>query len=377
MKILMVLEAAGGGAGRHVLDLATHLVRRQHEVMVAYSGARADQEFLRRLSQIPGIRSIAVPMKRRLGLSDLYSFRSLRNIVNDFGPFDILHGHSSKAGALVRLLPKRLGARVYTAHAMRIMDPSVGRAVRKIYAVIEFVLGQWRSEAIIAVSADEANVFSELGISRSHVTTIVNGVDPAVTASKNDDVNPTFGAGLPADAHIFGFVGRLTYQKAPERLVASFAIVSRAHEGARLIIVGDGERMHKLRHQVESEGIADRVYFAGSCQAAHWFQRFDTLVMPSRYEAMPYVLLEAMAEGLPIVSTDVSGARVVIDEGYNGIIVANEDKTQQLSAALQRCMNVLIHQRMRTEAAARRGYYPITRMIDETENLYRKCLNFQ
>ena len=82
-------------------------------------------------------------MKRAVGPSDWSSLRVLTKLVRETGPYDILHGHSSKAGALVRLLPRSLpGARIYTPHALRTMDPEISWPAALIYGSAERLLAR-------------------------------------------------------------------------------------------------------------------------------------------------------------------------------------------------------------------------------------------
>ncbi len=115
MRILLALEPSGGGSGRHVLDLARGLLDRGHDVTAVWSPIRAETSFASALAALLGERAIKLDMKRAVGPSDWSSLRVLTKLVRETGPYDILHGHSSKAGALVRLLPRSLpGARIYT-----------------------------------------------------------------------------------------------------------------------------------------------------------------------------------------------------------------------------------------------------------------------
>ena len=103
-------------------------------------------------------------------------------------------------------------------------------------------------------------------------------------------------------------------------------------------------------------------------------QAFDVLVMPSRYEAMSYVMLEAAAAGLPMILADVGGASTVLQPGQNGLLVANSDKPSELADAMLRCIEPHVLLPMRTAAADRKALYSLDAMIDQTEDLYRRLL---
>ena len=122
LRILLVIESTSGGSARHVLDLAQGLIEEGHLVQVAFSSLRADKWFLDELGSIEGLRTHVIDMQRNPGPSDIGAALKLRKLIRGNGPFDIVHGHSSKAGALVRLAAVGLGcARVYTPHAFMIV----------------------------------------------------------------------------------------------------------------------------------------------------------------------------------------------------------------------------------------------------------------
>ena len=99
---------------------------------------------------------------------------------------------------------------------------------------------------------------------------------------------------------------------------------------------------------------------------------FDALVMPSRYEAMSYVMLEAAAVGLPMILSDVGGASTVVDNGVNGLIVPNSDEPAELSEAMLTVSSPERHRAMKAAAMLRTQRFTLERMVDDTEAVYRK-----
>lgn len=117
-------------------------------------------------------------MRRAPGPSDLPSFRAISRIIRGAGPFDVIHGHSSKAGALTRLrLPGPHVPRVYTPHAFRTMDPTLGRGGRLIYGGIESLLAWFFTDQLVTVSEDEFAHALSLGLPQERMSVIVNGVE--------------------------------------------------------------------------------------------------------------------------------------------------------------------------------------------------------
>src|SRR6185369_16407097 len=137
-RVCLVAESAGGGVGRHFLDLATGLARRGVEVVAIYSPNRCDASFRERREQIEGVRFVELPMRRAVHPLDAVDLVKLTQCIRREGPFDLIHCHSSKAGALGRVAAAWLRTpSVYTPHAMVTLDPTLSPLKRRFYGGIE------------------------------------------------------------------------------------------------------------------------------------------------------------------------------------------------------------------------------------------------
>jgi glycosyltransferase involved in cell wall biosynthesis len=313
LRILLVTEPSGGGSGRHVIDLARELTVLGHEVAVVYSPTRAEPMFVRELRSLAFFAVEALPMRRAVGPWDVGAALALRRIIDRLGPFDVIHGHSSKAGALARLVAPPGAARVYTPHAFRTMDPTTGRLSRLVYGGVEALLGRLVSDAVIAVSPEEAEHARALGIPESKVHTVINGLTPAPVVDR-EAARAALGL-KPADIAA-GFVGRLCAQKDPVRFAEAIRLAHARDPRIRGVVLGDGE----LKAETLAAG-GEALTVHSGLNAREYLPAFDLFVMTSRYEAMPYVLLEALQAGLPIVSTKVGGTSVAVADGENGVLL--------------------------------------------------------
>src|SRR5690606_16473240 len=207
-RVMLIVESSSGGTGRHVLDLAEGLLQRGCEVHLAWSTRRVDAMFRTRLATLPQLHQLPLPIRTAPHPGDMGIVWKLRRHLRRHGPFDILHGHSSKGGALARLAALGTSARaVYTLHGLIMMDPGLGRAKKLIYSAVEGVLAL-RTAGIIAVSPEEARAAVRQGLPR--VSLIPNGVDepnltPRSTARQ--------AMGVDKDQIVVGFIGRLVEQK--------------------------------------------------------------------------------------------------------------------------------------------------------------------
>lgn len=368
MKILLALEPSGGGSGRHVLDLAQGLLERNHDVTVVWSPVRAEASFVTALKARLGARAISLNMKRAVGLHDADSLRALTSLVRETGPFDVLHGHSSKAGALVRLLPRSLpGVRIYTPHALRTMDPDISAPAKIVFGNVERWLAR-RTDAIIAVSAAEARHARAAGLRPRLLETVVNGVDPA---AGEDGAQLRARWNIPPDAIVAGFVGRFSPQKDPLRFAEAVALARRRVPALVGVMMGDGE----LRSAVEAANRDGTLRFSGWIDARSALPGLDMLVMTSRYEAMPYTLLEALCAGLPILSTDVGGVEETVIDGENGCRFATAAPPVDIAHALARAASDPDRLARWSDASrVRARNHTIAHMVAGTEAVYRRAI---
>lgn len=368
LRIALILETSGGGSGRHLIDLARGLVERGHDVTVIWAPGRAQSDFVQALGAIENLTTVPVDMARAVGPGDVKSFLALKDALQRLKPFDVLHGHSSKAGALIRLLPRSVpGARVYTPHAFRTMDPSLGQPQRLIYGTIERVLAA-RAKRIIAVSQKEVDHARELGITSDRVSLVTNGIDLPADATRE---NARAAIGLEPDDVVVGFVGRLEPQKDPLRFLRAVTLASEGVPNLKAIVIGDGP----LRDEAEALAAKSWVQFMGWQDGPRLMPALDVFAMTSRYEAMPYTLLEAIHAGVPIVMTDVGGAEETVVDGETGHILPLDSGDEELAEALI----ALVKNKPRRESFGAASMKlarsrTIEAMVDDTLAVYRKAV---
>jgi glycosyltransferase involved in cell wall biosynthesis len=369
-RVCLVAEAAGGGVGRHFLDLAGGLASCGVEVVAIYSPTRCDESFHARKATIVGPHFVGLPLRRSIHPLDALDLSRLIGVIRRHGPFDLIHGHSSKGGALARLAAVYVGTpAVYTPHAFVTLDPTLSPLKRAIYGRIERWLAR-RTAAIIAVSHDEADHARTLGIDERRLHVVLNGIERpqflARTAAREQ-------LGLASGDFCVGFVGRLSSQKAPELLVEAMPRLLAACPAARAVIVGNGPLEEELRTRIAELGLTKQILLLGDRVAAEIMPAFDAFCLCSRYEGLPYVLLEALAAGLPIVATAVGGIAACVTEGENGFIV--DSRAAALAEALARLSgDVSLRSRLGEESRRRFTFVSPDRMVDETLAVYRKVI---
>lgn len=367
MKIALITETSGTGVGRNVTDLGRGMSEAGHEVHVIYSGGRIDDPFQRWASSDSRIRFYRVDMVRSISPSDIASLMHIVRYLRRYGPFDIVHGHSSKGGAMARLSALFVNASiVYTPHAISTLDSSRGGLGTSIFAQIELVLSRLTTR-IIAVSEGEQRHLIRLGISPEIVCHIPNAVDPIAT---DDRERSRAAFGVSRDCICFGFIGRLSAQKAPLRLVeVAEELARRTSREFVFIIVGTGELESDLRARIVASGLDQRIMLVGYREGRQVIGAFDVAVLTSRYEAGPIFPIEAVAAGIPVVAMDVAGLENVVHDGVNGYITGNGD----IGEFVSRLVVLLDPDRlaaMKGSSKALRGRYRVIDMIRRTEALY-------
>ena len=297
LRILHVLRSPVGGLFRHVIDLARGQAARGHQVgIVADSttgGERADAAFEALSGDLAlGLNRIA--MSRHIGLSDLAAQRlvALRTVQTNA---DVVHGHGAKGGAYARLTAAGPALRVYTPHGGS-LHYDRGSPVGLMYLTLERVL-MARTDLFLFESAFGRDAFvAKIGVPRCVVRIVHNGV----TADEFTPVVPQ------ADATDLVFVGELRVLKGVDVLLDALALIRRDGRALSATIVGDGPDAASFRAQAERLGLTE-VRFVGAMPARAAFALGRCLVIPSRAESLPYIVLEAAAAAIPLITTRVGG----------------------------------------------------------------------
>lgn len=371
LNVAFVIETSGGGSGRHLLDLAAGLVERGHRVHVLYSEIRAEPRFVAALKAIAGLHIASVPMRRSPHPTDFTAWNFIRAYLERHGPFDVVHGQSSKGGALGRLaVTDKRSARVYTPHCFRTLDPELSNVGHIVFGNAELVLSRM-GEAIICVSPEELEHAVQQGIARDKLHLVYNGVK-APDVSGRERLRERLG--IAKDEISIGFLGRYVPQKAPERMVEVAAALPGDLPPWRITMIGEGQLEEAVRMRAKEAGIDDRFAWGPGDIGPTAMAAFDLFTMPSVYEGMPYVLIEAAAAGLPIIATDVGGAKAVIVPGENGAIVPNWN-----SAAFAAEVATLIRDKQTraamSKASLRRAQsFTIDAMVDQTLAIYELAI---
>jgi glycosyltransferase involved in cell wall biosynthesis len=299
LRILHAVRPPVGGIFRHILDLANGQADRGHEVgIIADSltgGERADKAFAEIAPRLKlGVHRL--PIRREPWPSDLWVWWRFMRMIGAMKP-NVLHGHGAKAGAYIRLRSRSKAViRVYTPHGGSLhYGPNTFKG--QLYGRLERWLME-STELFLFESQFARNTYQRMiGTPQGVVRCVFNGV----TA---DEFDPVPKAG---DATDIVYVGEFRRIKGADLLVEALATLHAKGKTLTLTLAGDGEEMAALKAQVERLGLAKAVRFIGHVKARHGFSKGNLLVVPSRGDSMPYVVIEAAAAGIPMVAANVGG----------------------------------------------------------------------
>lgn len=298
MKILQVItQSELGGAQTVVVQLANNLSK-EHQVILA--AGQGDGKMWDMVDD-KVIRENCPHLQRSISLkNDLLAAIELRKLYNKYKP-DIVHLHSSKAGTLGRIVfpSKRT---VYTVHGF----DSVRLAFRK-FLPIERCL-QHFCKAIVGVSKYDEKHLIEEGI-KNNVSTVYNGISvPDCSTLQPLDVLSTEKKKILSIARVFP-------QKKPDLFVA----VAKLLPQYEFIWIGN------QREVTEFGELPDNCHFVGNIpNAGAYCSKADILMLPSNYEGLPMVILEAMSFGKPVVASNVGGISEIVINDVNGYALEND-----------------------------------------------------
>ena len=352
MRVLLVLEATIGGTRRHLRDLALGLCKRGFVVHIAYSALR-DPDFVRDLAlfRSHGIGLTEIPMRRHPSpLRDLGAAIRLRRLIRAFNP-DVIHLHSTKAGLVGRIAAVGTGVRVfYTPHCFAFEMES---RLRPLYRLAERLLAPL-TDGLIAVCESEANAAQGIGYSPRKTHVVYNVVVPAATPPK-------------AKGKSIAFIGRNCRQKGVDILLEAWTMLKAIVPKASLTVMSDLD--DAMRKAFTDAGAIVRD-FGRAEEAAALLADSAILAMPSRWEAFPYLLLEALSNGLAVVAADVGGVRECVRDRENGLLVKPCD-ARELAMALQELLvSDALRQRLASAAPDSVAKFSLTRMVDSIAAIY-------
>ena len=315
LRILHAVRTPVGGIFRHILDLANGQVDRGHHVgIIADSltgGERAEAALAAIAPRLAlGVHRLAI--RREPFPTDVLVWAHFVRLIRQLKP-DVLHGHGAKAGAFIRLKTGSKGAiRVYTPHGGSLHYP-LNTIKGALYSRLERALMNSTDLFLFESTFARDTYQRTIGTPKGLVRCVFNGVtaeefDPVVKADDATDIV---------------YVGEFRHIKGADLLIDAVARLHADGKPVTLTLAGDGEELAALKAQIQKLGLTEAVSFIGHVKARHGFSKGGVLVVPSRGDSMPYVVIEAAAAGIPMVAANVGGIPEIFGSHTEALFAAN------------------------------------------------------
>lgn len=372
MNILYIItQADNGGAQKYVLNLARYFkgaIAAGTESKKLFNDARLAPELTN--DEKIGIYGLT-NLKRNINpIYDLLAILEIRKLVKTLNP-DIVHLNSSKAGVLGSFACVGLKTKViFTAHGFIFNEP-LPFFVKAIYLVLEKFASFFRDYIITVSDADRKSALNKHLISHNKISTINNGIGDILFLEKNasrDALN------LPNDKFILGSVANLYKTKGLDVLIEAVAILPEDKKNKIFVcLIGHGPEETNLKARIKSLKLDKTIFLRGSIEEAQkYLKAFDLFVLSSRKEGFPFIILEAMQAGLPIIATNTGGVAEALENA--GIIVEPENSQQLAKAITELINNEQKRKDFSQKSLNRSKYFSEQKMFEETNKIYKKVL---
>ncbi len=335
LRIIHCFRSPVGGVFRHVRDLIEEHVKQGHKVGIlcdSSTGGAHEERLFAQIAPMLELGLTRLPIKRSISPGDLPALLKSYNHIKSLRP-DILHGHSAKGGALARLIGSLLRANRY--RVARLYSPHGGslhydrRTVTGLSILTAERLLEPLGDSLVFVCDFERDAYTtKVGKPRKRAERIYNGIhdrDFEIVHPREDAVD-------------FLYIGMLRDLKGPDVFVDAFARTERlVGRPLSALMIGDGPDREKYQNMMLRWGLGRRIAMMPAMRARDAFALTRNVVVPSRAEAMPYIVLEALAARKPVIASRVGGIPEVL--GQNSIALAEPGDADSLANVMREAVS--------------------------------------
>ena len=384
VKVVRVIARLNmGGPALHVAYLSEGLRERGYETTLVAGTLARGEDSMSFVAEELGVRVERVPeLSREISpLRDLRAILRLAQLIRRERP-QILHTHTAKAGAVGRIAALAAGharppiiVHTFHGHVLRgYFDPVRAYGFR--------LLERWlatKTTTLIAVSPQVRDDLVHLGVApREKFTVIRLGIelDERISAPDGARAETRRLLGVPQDAFVVGWIGRMTGVKNTDQVLAALKLLRDRGVDAYLCMVGDGPDRERLERRAHDLGVVKRCLFLGyQEEVARFYAAFDGMILTSVNEGTPVSAIESLAAGRPVVATRVGGVPDVVDDGEDGFLV-DPGSTEQLADRLEElARNPELREQMGERGRARvPSRYAVARLVEDMDRLYKSLL---
>ncbi|WP_225357829.1 glycosyltransferase [Ligilactobacillus salivarius] len=175
------------------------------------------------------------------------------------------------------------------------------------------------------------------------------------------------------ESKVFLAAGRMVYAKGFDTLVEAFRIFAQRNSDWKLLLVGDGEELPTIKNKIKKYGLEKRIYTPGkTSDIKEYFLQSSVLLLPSRWEGMPMIVLESLEMGCPIVAFDIDAMRPLVTNGMEGLIVKEkQDANAYAQAMLKIAESEDLRKQMHQASIKKANRFSVDKIMNEWEKLFK------
>lgn len=371
LRIVHCFRSPVGGIFRHVRDLVAAQSQAGHAVGIlcdSSTGGEYEDRLFDAIRPQLELGLIRIPMRRAVTPGDIVTLARTLGEIRKLRP-DVLHSHGAKGGAYARIIGSVLRvsgsrvARLYCPHGGSIHYDASSLSGR-IYFRLERMLERMTDRLVFVSRYEEEGYRAKVGTPRCATSLVYNGLSPS-------EFEPVAEA---PDAANFLYIGMMRDLKGPDVFLDALALLRDRHGiEPTAHFVGDGPDKQAYIERIARLGLSGQVSVHDAMPARTAFAMARVVVVPSRAESMPYIVLEAIAGGRPIVATNVGGIPEIF-EGEEGLLTPPGDP-EALAAAMAGVLGDPDRATTATARASRlKQRFSVSAMARDVEQAYRDSL---
>ncbi|MBY5354166.1 glycosyltransferase family 4 protein [Rhizobium leguminosarum] len=372
LRILHCFRSPVGGIFRHVRDLVEEHSKAGHDIGIlcdSSTGGEYEDSLFDDIRPYLSLGLTRVPIRRSISPSDIATMWDTYKKIKSLRP-DVLHGHGAKGGVLARLAGSALRvnryrvARLYTAHggSLHYSRSSLsGQFVLRMERLQEYF-----TDALVFICEYERDTYArKVGRPRTKTRLIYNGI-----SERDFETIPT-----RSDAVHFIYVGMLRDLKGPDLFVDAFAKTERLlGRPLSALMIGDGPDRDRYREMMVERGLGKRIGMLPAMRVHEAFSMAQNLVVPSRAEAMPYIVLEGLGAGKTIIASRVGGIPEVL--GADSAALVEPGNSDDLARVMAETLSTPDwHARTMPKPEAVKAVFSSAVMARDVLKLYHELVN--
>lgn len=391
-KLLYIItQGHWGGAQKYIFDLAENAAS-DFEITIAIGEPDYKPDLQKKLKEIGlyyvQLKHLVRPISP---IHDLLTIFELKKLYKKINP-DIIHLNSSKAGILGSIAACGLQSKtyklIYTAHGWVFNEP-MAKWKKKSYIFLEKITAKIKNKIIVLSIREKQIALTALHIPEQKLAIIPVGVDaPKNPLSKQEarakltQTNGTLSGAQLSAKYLIGTIANFYPIKNLDNLIRAVAKIKTLQHGLgqeknnfAVILIGDGDERKLLENLIIKSNLQNTVYLTGFLEnAGQFLPAFDLFVLPSRKEGLPYTLIEAKINKIPIIATNVGSISDLIENKKTGLLINPENEEDLRDAILYALAHREKMKKMAEIGQNNLPKYSKENTIKQTISLYRSIL---